>query len=194
MVSFATGWNLLGNSLNQTLSVVPTFSDAAVVSTVWKWDVVKAGWQFYTPLLTSTELQAYASSKGFSVLSVINPGEGFWVNAKVAASLGAQFGTAFALTSANLATGWNLVATGNDVTPSVFNISLSATLPAPGTIPVSMTTLWAWDNALSGWYFYAPSLEADGGLATYIASKGYLDFTQHSKTLGKGTGFWVSKP
>ena len=193
-LSLGLGWNLLGNSLNQALSVVPTFADSAVVSTVWKWDVVKAGWQFYTPLLTSTELQAYASSKGFSVLSVINPGEGFWVNAKVAASLGAQSGTAFALTSANLATGWNLVATGNDVTPSVFNISLSATLPAPGTIPVNMTTLWAWDNALSGWYFYAPSLEADGGLATYIASKGYLDFTQHSKTLGKGTGFWVSKP
>jgi YD repeat-containing protein len=188
------GWNLLGNSLNQALSVVPTFSDVAVVSTVWKWDIVKAGWQFYTPQLNASELQTYATSQGYGVLSVINPGEGYWVNAKVAASLGTQTGTAFALTSANLVTGWNLVATGSDVSPTAFNTSLSATPPSPGTIPLNLTTLWAWDSALSNWYFYAPSLEATSGLAAHIAGKGYLDFTQHSKTLGKGLGFWVNKP
>jgi hypothetical protein len=193
-ISFAPGWNLLGNSLNQALSVLPTFADTAIVSTVWKWDVVKAGWQFYTPLMSSSELQAYAASKGFGVLSVINPGEGYWVNAKAAASLGTLNGAAFTLTSANLTTGWNLVATGSDVRPSAFNLSLSLTPPTPGAIPANLTTLWAWDNALSRWYFYAPTLESSGDLAAYIAGKGYLDFVQSGKTLGNGVGFWVNRP
>jgi hypothetical protein len=30
-------------------------------------------------------------------------------------------------------------------------------------------------------------------LSDYIANKGYLDFTQRSKTLGNGTGFWVNR-
>lgn len=188
------GWNLMGNSLNLALAVVPAFADTAVVTTVWKWDPVIPGWQFYTPMLTSSELQAYATNKGYGVLSVINPGEGYWVNAKVSATLSTQTGTAFALASGNLVTGWNLVAIGNDLTPSAFNISMSATPPSPGTIPINLTTLWAWENTLSKWYFYAPSLEASGGLTAYITGKGYLDFAQNTKTLGNGTGFWVNWP
>ena len=77
-----------------------------------------------------------------------------------------------------------------------FNLSLSATPPAAGVVPINLTSLWAWDTALSKWYFYAPSLEAQGGtaLTDYITSKAYLDFTQHSKKLGNGLGFWVNKP
>lgn len=193
-LSIASGWNLLGNSLSQVMTVASAFGDPTLVTTVWKWDVAAVGWQFYAPSMDAVTLQTYAVSKGYGVLSVINPGEGYWVNAKMAASLPAQAGTAFALTSANLVTGWNLVATGNDVTPSVFNTSLSATPPSPGAIPINLTTLWAWDNPSLQWYFYAPSLEATGGLVNYIAGKGYLNFTQHSKTLGGGTGFWVNRP
>ena len=75
-----------------------------------------------------------------------------------------------------------------------FYLSLSATPSAAGTVPQNLTTLWAWDNSASQWYFYAPQLDASGGLANYISSKGYLDFTKNSKTLGKGQGFWVNKP
>jgi hypothetical protein len=177
------GWNLLGNSLNQGISVASVFGDPNVVTTVWKWDSAKTGWQFYAPSMDATALQTYASGKGYGVLSVINPGEGYWVNARVQPTLGAQSGNAFNLTAANLAAGWNLVATGNDVAPSAFNQTLGAT---------PLTTLWAWDNPSSQWYFYAPSLESNGTLSNYIAGKGYLDFG--SKTLGNGNGFWVNKP
>jgi hypothetical protein len=54
--------------------------------------------------------------------------------------------------------------------------------------------LWAWNSGLSNWYYYSPSLDANGGLSTYITSKGYLDFMTSSKTLGPGVGFWVNKP
>jgi alpha-tubulin suppressor-like RCC1 family protein len=181
------GWNLLGNSLNQALSVASLFGDPTTVTSVWKWDTGTLGWQFYTPLMDAATLQTYATGKGYGVLSVINPGEGYWVNAKAQPSLAAQSGASFNLTAANLVAGWNLVATGNDVTPSAFNTSLNATAPAAG-----VTTLWAWNNPLSQWYFYAPSLEANGTLSGYIASKGYLDFG--TKTLGNGNGFWVNKP
>jgi alpha-tubulin suppressor-like RCC1 family protein len=184
------GWNLMGNSLNQTISVASLYGDPNVVITVWKWDATQSAWQFYTPLMDVATLQTYASGKGYGVLSVINPGEGYWVNAKAQPMLGTQSGASYILTSTGLAKGWNLVATGNDITPAAFNTNLKASLPGTG-----VTTLWAWDNPSSQWYFYAPSLETQGStaLADYIANKGYLDFTQRNKTLGNGTGFWVNR-
>lgn len=145
----APGWNLLGNSIDQSLPVATVYGDPAIVTTVWKWDVTHAGWQFYTPSMDATTLQTYAAGKGYGVLSMINQGEGYWVNAKLAATLGTQSGSAFALTSAALLPGWNLVATGNDVSPSALNLLLSETPPTPGVIPINLTTLWAWDNPLS---------------------------------------------
>jgi hypothetical protein len=188
------GWNLLGNSLNQAMPVASVYADPAVITSVWKWDTTTAGWQFYTPQMTAPNLQTYAASKGYDVLSVINPGEGYWVKAKTASSLGTQSGPAFSLTLANLIKGWNLTATGNNVLPEALNLSLSATPPAAGTVPINLTTLWAWDNTLAQWYFYAPNLQANGSLGTYVEGKGYLDFGQHSKTLGNGVGFWVNMP
>ena len=187
-MSVPPGWSLLGNSLNQTLSVASLYGDANAVVTVWKWDTATLGWQFYTPTLDAAALQAYAASKGFAVLSEIKPGEGYWVNAKAQPTLGTQSGASFITTSVNLAKGWNLVATGNDITPSVFDSNLKASLPGTG-----VTSLWAWDNPTAKWYFFAPSLAAQSGsaLSNYIAGKGYLDFG--GKTLGNGTGFWVNR-
>jgi hypothetical protein len=184
------GWSLLGNSLNQSLSVTSLFNDANTVTSVWKWDAGTRGWQFYTPLMDATALQIYATGKGYGVMSTIDPGEGYWVNAKAQPTLATQSGASFILTSPNLAKGWNLVATGNDITPTAFNTNLKSSLPGTG-----VTTLWAWDNPQSAWYFYAPSLEAQGGtaLSGYIANKGYLDFSSNNKTLGNGTGFWVNR-
>jgi chitodextrinase len=193
-LEFVQGWNLLGNSLTQPISVATAFGDPLVVTTVWKWDAANSGWQFYAPSMDATTLQTYATSKGYGVLSAINPGEGYWVNAKLAATLGTLTGATYSLTSTALVPGWNLVATGNNVTPSAFNSSLSETPPSPGIIPINLTTLWAWDATLSQWYFYAPSLEANGGLGAYTAGKGYLDFGATGKTLGNGVGFWVNRP
>jgi hypothetical protein len=193
-LNLVSGWNLIGNSLNQTVSVPTVFSDMTLVTTVWKWDTSLPGWQFYTPQMDAPTLLAYASARGYGVLGTINPGEGYWVNAKVPTTIHVQPSAAFNLTASHLTAGWNLVATGNNVTPSAFNLSLSETPPSPGTIPINLTTLWAWDATLSQWYFYAPSLEANAGLGAYTAGKGYLDFGATGKTLGNGVGFWVNRP
>jgi len=38
---------------------------------------------------------------------------------------------------------------------------------------INLVTLWAWDNPLSRWYFYSPSLDGQGGTALldYTAGK-----------------------
>jgi hypothetical protein len=61
---------------------------------------------------------------------------------------------------------------------------------------VNLTSLWAWDSAQSQWYFYAPSLDAQGGtaLVDYIGAKSYKDFISSGKTLGNGVGIWVNRP
>ena len=88
-------------------------------------------------------------------------------------------GTAYSLAASNLNMGWNLVATGESVTPADFSLTTG-----------NVITLWAWENASSTWYFHAPALAANGTMASYLANKGYQDFG--SQTLGNGRGFWVN--
>jgi alpha-tubulin suppressor-like RCC1 family protein len=78
-LNLTPGWNLLGNPINQSIAVATKFGDASKVNSVWKWDTTKANWQFYAPELSATALQSLAASKGYSVLSEINPGDGYWV-------------------------------------------------------------------------------------------------------------------
>ena len=189
----------MGNTTDKAINVADTFSSTAVITTIWKWAVAVPGWQFYTPSMDATALQAYASSKGYGVLAMINPGEGFWVNAKTKAPISMAAGNPYSVGSGELVTGWNLVATAANATPATFNLSLTDPLAPPptvGVVPLNITTLWAWDSTQSKWYFYAPSYEAQGGTALidYITGKGYLDFTSANKTLGNGVGFWVNKP
>jgi hypothetical protein len=194
--SVPSGWNLLGNSLQQTIPVATLYDKPESVASVWTWDATGAQWQFYTPAKSAAELAAYTQGKGYGALSEIKPGDGYWVNALKTITLPPQTGAPFNLTAEGLSLGWNLVTTGDDISPSDLNYKLSTTPPGLDTgIPNNLTTLWAWDNSSLKWYFYAPSLEAQGDavLNNYITSKGFLDFSVNKKTLGKGIGFWINK-
>ena len=200
-LNFALGWNLMGNSVNSPLDVATTLGNPANVTTVWKWIPATSRWAFYAPSMTAPALATYAASKGYDVLSTINGGEGFWVNAKSVFTAQLPTGTAISSTSfANQTTppnglpmGWSLIAVGDNPLPRNFANTLSVTPPvAPAIAATSLTTLWAWDSTLSNWYFYAPSLDNSGGLAAYITSKGYLDFA--TKMLYPTMGFWVNHP
>ena len=191
-MNLASGWNLLGNGVSTTLNVATVFGDKGKVSTVWKWVAAKLNWAFYAPSLSDGG-QAYAASKGYDFLSVINAGEGFWVNAVGPFTAPLPTGTTVPSTTfKTLASGWSLLAIGDSKTPSQFNIAIdnSITPPSPGATPPNLTTLWAWDASQLNWYFYAPSLDATA-LANYIASKQYLGFG--TRTLSPATGFWVNK-
>lgn len=191
----STGWNLVGNTLLTPVDVAATFGASAIkdsITTVWKWIPGAGAWAFYAPALGATALQDYASGKGYQVLASIDAGEGFWVNAKPAAASGrvvvpAPGGAAFDYNPASLNAGWNLVATAPNEDPAGFNARAA-------TSGKTLVTLWTWDTQSSKWYFYAPSLAAQGGaaLSDYAGSKGYLDFVSSGKQLGSGVGFWVN--
>ena len=112
-LSVSPGWNLLGNPINQTLMVAEKFGGATKVNSVWKWDISKSNWQFYAPDMDATSLQSYANSNGYSVLTEIGPGDGYWVQAKVQADLGSICGSSINLRESSLASGWNLVSTAS---------------------------------------------------------------------------------
>ncbi len=77
--SIGANWNLL------SLPVVPTDSSVNAVltdvkdniSSAWKWE--NSSWAVYLPGEDDGGA-AYAQSKGFALLTDIEPGEGFWVN------------------------------------------------------------------------------------------------------------------
>jgi hypothetical protein len=193
LLNVLSGWNLQGNSSSTALNVASAFGDSSKVNTVWKWSSSKANWSFYTPI-HSDGGAAYAASKGYDLMTSVAGGEGFWVNAKVPFTVALPTGSMIdSATFKNLGPQWSLIATGDNKTPSAFNGALSTTTPAAGQVSENFTSLWAWDAALAKWYLYVPSLDATGGLASYIQAKGYLDFAATNKKLSPGTGFWVNK-
>ena len=199
-VNLLSGWNLIGNGYSRTLDVGSVFGDKSLVVSVWKWLADKAMWAFYAPSMSSVQLQAYVQAKNYEVLSTIEAGEGFWVNAVTAWTLTTDITGKTAIGSndfsANgdkaLPPGWSLIATGDGPTPSIFNSKLSTAPPSAGVIPTNFISLWAWDASVPAWQFYAPSLQANGTLDNYIQTKQYQSFG--NKTLTPGTGFWVNKP
>jgi hypothetical protein len=188
-LDFAIGWNLVGNGSDAPINVANTFADTNRFVTVWKWIAAQNAWAFHAPTLAAqggTALAEYLASKGYQTLTTIAGGEGFWVNAKQAGNVTLATGNKIGVAALgpSLIKGWNLISLGETATPKQFCDAQSS----------GVTTLWAWDTTASAWYFYAPSLDANGGLASYINSKGYLDFTTNSKTLGQGIGFWANRP
>ena len=204
-ISFSAGWNLVGNGMSTPITVSSAFGNAANITSVWKWvpsgtaaGITYPTWAFYTPTIADGGA-AYAASKGYEFLSAIQGGEGFWVNAKAAFSSplagspvpSSQFANQLVPPN-GLPTGWSLISVGDNPTAASFNVNISATPPSTGVIPLNVTSLWAWDAATSSWYFYAPSLDANGTLASYLTSKNYLNFG--TKPLDPTLGFWVNHP
>lgn len=188
-LNLVQGWNLVGNGTDTPIDVTTAFVDTSKFVTIWKWAAAQGTWAFHAPSLAAqggAVLKDYVASKGYQLLTTIAGGEGFWVNATQPAIVNVPNGNVISIPalSSNMVKGWNLVSVGESATPKQFCDAQS----------FGVTSLWAWDTPANAWYFYSPSLDASGGLGTYITGKGYLDFTQHSKTLGNGLGFWVNIP
>ncbi|MDP2105863.1 MAG: hypothetical protein Q8J76_07700 [Desulfobulbaceae bacterium] len=80
-ISIATGWSLLGYSGGTTVKIEEEFNDSASnkIISVWKWS--DGSWSFWSPSMSAAEITTYTTGKGFSSLSELNPGEGYWINA-----------------------------------------------------------------------------------------------------------------
>ena len=203
------GWNLVGYGQTGSLDIMTVFGNQTApvngvtnrIISVWKWDAVNRVWAFFSPQLTSAESASFAATNGYSVLSSITPGEGYWVDAAESLSLPAQYGTARNWTPSSFAvlpSGWNLIAQGEAITPSAFNQLVSAGASQLNGVPTDgLLTLWAWHALGSQWLFYSSVVESQSGLAgvkAFADSHAYLDFQDQTKMLGLGIGFWVLRP
>jgi len=213
------GWNLLGNPLQTAIQLQQRFGsvDAPVagvtdnVVSVWKWLPGNAQWAFYAPSMTASALASYALGKGYVVLDRIEPGEGYWINAKGQFSFPARSGVPSSTVPQTLPTGWSLLGVGGEaVTPAAFDKALSVgrlsgqSMCYPGecwqvsggmAATPSIKTMWTWD-AKGQWRFFAPSLALDGGTALqdYATGKGYVAYDlAENLYLHTGEGFWVNR-
>lgn len=84
-----------------------------------------------------------------------------------------------------LPAGWSMI--GNDTGAAVEPVAIFGNATTATTISPSVITIWTWNNLLSQWNFFAPSMTPQA-LSTYAASKGYGVLT----TIVKGEGFWVN--
>ena len=118
-VQLQKGWNLIGNSTTQPITVANSALNQSQVTSVWKWDSTKSVWSFYSPkYLTTTDLLNFTTTQGYQALTTVNPGEGFWVNStqSFSLSLGNDSSSSSGYTSSNfsfagasaLNYGWNL--------------------------------------------------------------------------------------
>jgi hypothetical protein len=186
------GWNLLG-----ARTVVPAgqlFTDPALYASVWKWADAGSGsktWAVYLPggkdgTGALDGGAAYAASKGFATLSLIAPGEGFWVNCLQA---GEALGLAGALAEGGLTVvnGWNLVAVHGEKGTTVAELIAAK--------QASVVSLWKWTDTGKGsktWAVNLPGGKSSSGQpdsgASYAQSKGFGLLT----TIGPGEGFWIN--
>ena len=176
------GWNLLGNSVDKSINIATMFGDTNKVTSVWKWDNTGNRWMFYAPSLSTAELQSYISSNGFGLLTTIEGGEGYWVNAKTATDYGTQ--TGLGVISPKLGAGWNLVASGGTADSSTVSVEMFSHISKK---VVDVTSVWQW--AGMKWNFYAPALMMDGTLSSYQTANKYGPIT--GSVSGVGKGFWV---
>ena len=182
------GWNLMGNNSIGPLPVTyPGLSNPDQTNSIWTWNAATSKWSFYAPSMTSSELSAYAQSKGYDVLSSIASKQGFWISANSAFSVTSPSNNNAALAASDIPLGWSLVGAAGNSTPSQLSQSLRVGLNAEGK---DVSAIWTWDTESSTWRFYAPSLEIQGGtaLSDYISSKGYRPFTTE---ISISNGVWL---
>ncbi|MDP2104768.1 MAG: DUF1566 domain-containing protein, partial [Desulfobulbaceae bacterium] len=84
-LSFVKGWNLVGLKGNSSVSAAEISAGQSGIVSIWKWE--NDSWSVNLPDEVIPE--TYALSKGFGVLAIIKPSEGFWVNYHIEPQCGA---------------------------------------------------------------------------------------------------------
>ncbi len=161
-------WNLLSNKCSTIPSSV--FSPNSINS-VWKWQGNK--WAVYLP---GQDTSGYANQKGFYVLTNIEPGEGFWVNAKSQTSIPDCPESSMVEDGIlSLSEKWNLKGTR-----SLNKVYVDQLFEDPS----KFESVWSWDTAKQSWRVFLPG----GDTEQYASFKGFEVLTE----IKPYEGFWVN--
>jgi hypothetical protein len=175
------GWNLLSSAIG--FEVTKVLGDSGKFSSVWKWE--KGTWAVYLPSgdagvsppyakVSGDGGVAYAKLKGFSLLTTIASGEGFWLNANNSATV--TINGTLEYGPLKFANGWNLVGLKSAQSTTVADFTAST----PGIV-----SLWKWEQGK-----WAVCLPGESTPGAYAAAKGFGNLI----TINPGEGFWVYKP
>ncbi len=183
-ITLVKDWNLVNTPLEPTAPAIDTVLAGKGYITAWAWDATASKWKVRLASESGAEIGTYATNKGFSSLTEIHAGQGFWLNMSAAGTLTID-GTAPANTTSTLVAGWNLVGSKYDQVKSTADI-----VAALGAAQVKPLSLWKWQGA--NWAVALPyktdgTAMADGG-AAYAATKGFATLSAVAST----DGYWVN--
>jgi hypothetical protein len=170
-LDFSSGWNLVASRIAITAS--ESFGDPEKFTSIWKWQGEGGKWAVHLP--GESEAGAYAAGKGFAVLTAIEPGEGFWINAKSPAGI-TLTGEEASASTLSLIAGWNLKGL---LTPDPITVATIFDQSTP------VTSVWKWQGEGGKWAVHLPG-ESEAG--AYAAGKGFAVLT----VIEPGEGFWVN--
>lgn len=167
--SFSAGWNLVALPYNHSLSASDILEKSAYITAVW---VMRNG-QWHA-LAGDSTLQAVLNGMGTPQITAIEPGEGFWVQAKTAFSVSYSPAETYSLLAQNrltaAGTGWHLLGTGQAVTPA----QIVSAQPAAQII---------WGFKSGQWRVYSPN----SATQSHYTDRGVSVLTN----IAQGDGLWV---
>ena len=172
-ITIQSSWNLLAIPAIPSNSSIGTLFVGIKdnIASSWKWE--NNSWAVYLPSLSQEDASTYISSKGFTEITTITGGEGFWVNSEASQTLSVQ-GSQPETVSYSLNSGWNLVGLKTNQTQSITDL-ISGN-------ESDISSVWKWDN--SSWAVYMPG----GGTEAYASSKGFSVL----QSIAPNEGFWVN--
>ncbi len=147
------GWNLISLPQHPANTAISDILGSISGKYSSAWAFQNGSWKFFDP-----------ASPGFSDLSNMDAGWGYWLNMTESATL-AVTGTEPSKTM-NLIAGWNLVGYNSSASQNITN--------ALASIAGKVVSVWAYHN--NSWQFYDP------------ASPGFSDLT----TMSPGYGYWIN--
>lgn len=167
--AFSAGWNLAAVPYDQVLTAAKLMEKSAYFNAVW----VMRGGQWHA-LAGDATLQAVLNGMGTPQITAIEPGEGFWVQAKSAFSLAYVDTGSYSLLAQNrltaAGTGWHLLGTGQAVTPA----QIVSAQPAAQII---------WGFKSGQWRVYSPN----SATQSHYTDRGVSVLTN----IAQGDGLWV---
>lgn len=153
-IALTNGWNLISLPLQPSNHAITTVLSgiSGKYSAVWGWDASSQTWRSYFP-----------SNPGFSNLSTMDSGNGYWLYMTSPATLSVSGSTPSKTIS--LLNQWNLVGYNG-----ASQISITSAL---SSINGKYLSAWAWNSSTQAYQSYIPSNPGFSNLTTMDTGRGY---------------------